>query len=74
MIDQARARLADRLSRGTDNPDERRIGGDVEFVRSSAEELGFLEDGSVDMIVAGAFFFWVGDCFSVGVEELGGVV
>lgn len=57
MIDQARSSLSERLSSSSVDPDAKRIGGDVEFVQSSAEELKFLEDGSVDLIVAGAFPF-----------------
>lgn len=46
MIEQARESLKTRLA-GLD------LSSQVEFVQSSAEDLGFLKEGSADLIVAG---------------------
>lgn len=46
MIEQARESLKTRLP-GLD------LSSQVEFVQSSAEDLGFLKEGSADLIVAG---------------------
>ena len=46
MIEQARESVRSHLA-GMD------LSARIEFVQSSAEDLGFLQDGSVDLIVAG---------------------
>lgn len=50
MIDQARASISALQS----DPDKKLLpGAKLEFVQSAAEDLKFLGDGSVDLLVAG---------------------
>lgn len=52
MIDQARASISVLQS----DPNKKLLpGAKLEFVQSAAEDLGFLGDGSVDLLVAGVF-------------------
>lgn len=52
MIDQARALLS--ASQSDPSNDNKLLPGtEIEFVQSAAEDLRFLQDGSVDLLIAG---------------------
>lgn len=51
MIESARKYVSEFLGGALESAQT----GQVEFFQAPAEELGFLEDGSVDLVIAGIF-------------------